>query len=617
VAQLKTIVVCLAILVGFAQASAEHYYGGGHEIPLQVDSSLVVIRLNDVDTTAKYSIVADVDRITAWVQDGHVIDDFQVFALSSGDGYYAFLDTLAAMGTVYAAEPYYRNSRDSTFMVGLRFVVRFNETVTSQQIDSINASMGTVIDHAVMRMPNVFVLRNTDSSDSRLLDLANAYYDLPETEYSHPEFSVTIAPMSPYRVYDYYSFAQDHIAAVIGDLNEASVWDFAGLTDTVVVAVIDDGIAPHDDLHMDRILPGYDFAEHDNNPVAGPTKAHGMGCAGIIGASHTLDSLSGTDPQSGVFSMNPNTLIIPMKIFNDLTGPSYTSPSDIAAAIIGAYANGADVLNCSWGYPFIGSPGDQYDVLDQALEWTVQNGRDGKGSPLIFAAGNYAAGTEEYPGILYPACMPPCFSVGAIEWDDRYWWYSAYGTGLDLVAPSGNIDFIGDMWTLDQMSGLGYNPTRVENCPPKQNDQDYMCNFGGTSGAAAIVSGTASLLLAKDPDLTAVEVYEILRQTARRNLQWGTVTPPDWHYGYGRVDAFRAISSISRGDANNDGTIDVGDLNAIIDEMFISYQPPFPDPLLSDCDCNGQTDVGDLTDMIDHLFISYAEFPYPCFEFGD
>ncbi|MEW5994235.1 MAG: hypothetical protein AB1744_07555, partial [Candidatus Zixiibacteriota bacterium] len=155
-------------------------------------------------------------------------------------------------------EPFYRNQLDSAFLVGVRFCVAFHEGLTQARIDSINAAHGVVIDHEVEGMPNVFVLQNTDASGYDLLDLANTYYELDETLYSHPEFGVWIQRHT-YKLFDFYNWAQPHTKKVIGSFNSAAVWDFAGLTgDTITVAIIDDGIDSHEDLPASRILPGYD-----------------------------------------------------------------------------------------------------------------------------------------------------------------------------------------------------------------------------------------------------------------------------------------------------------------------------------------------------------------------
>jgi hypothetical protein len=290
----KSIFGSLALIVLTAGLGlAQHYYGGGNAIPLKIDSTKVTIKFDqDFSSSDQQALLASIDRIIGVVNDDHAIDGFIACTLSTGDNYDQFMDSVQFLDGVYLVEPFYLNQLDSAFLVGTRFCVAFNESLTQTQIDSINSVFKVVIDHDVGGMPNVFVLLNTDSSSYDLLDLANAYYDLPQTRYSHPEFGVWIQKHA-YKLYDYYNSYQPHTKKVIGTFNTTSAWDFAGLTRSIKVAVIDDGVVYHEDLPLSRVLPGYDYADLDNDPRPGPAQAHGMGCAGIIGASHTTDSTAG------------------------------------------------------------------------------------------------------------------------------------------------------------------------------------------------------------------------------------------------------------------------------------------------------------------------------------
>lgn len=509
---MKRLVLATALLATCLMVTGEvvsdHYYGGGEPIPLGIDTLFATIRFDlSIPVHQQQAILDSIDRIESVIEDDHAIDGFIVCSLSTGDGYHAFLDSLREMVSIDFAEPYYLNSLDSAFLVGIHFCVAFNEDVSRTAIDSINAQLGAEISHEVPGMPNVLVLTNTPAAGSGLVDLANSYYELAETRYAHPEFAVWPVKCA-YKLYDHYSQYQLHIKKVIGQFNTASVWDFAGLDDTIVVAVVDDGADVHEDLPLERLLAGYDFADGDPDPSPGDSAAHGMGCAGIIGASHARDSSLSHLTSTGVFSMTDDAVILPVKIFDDKGSGAGVEPSDIAAAITYAYTNGAQLLSNSWGYAFSGPGGDEFDVLTDALERATIFGRNGLGCPVIFSSGN---GSPYIPGVLYPAWLPFVSSVGATDLNDQRWHYSSYGEGLDIVAPSGDYCLQGDVWTLDQMGNLGYNPDVASacgmsvtwNCPQGANDVDYGCHFGGTSAASPIVSGTAALLLAKDPNLTA------------------------------------------------------------------------------------------------------------------
>ncbi len=285
-----------------------------------------------------------------------------------------------------------------------------------------------------------------------------------------------------------------------------------------------------------------------------------------------------------------------------------------------AWQHGADVLSNSWGYKW---PTSGWDVINVALDSAIQFGRDGLGCPVIFASGNNGG---KWPGaVAYPASHPATFAVGATMLDDYRWHYSQWGPELDIVAPSGNICFRGDVWSLDQMGFAGFNSQVTWACSQSvswscNRPGHYDCHVGGTSAACPIVSGTAALLLARDSTLSAQQVYDILRGSAVTELDWGSLTDtPHVQYGYGRVDAFRAVLSISRGDINNDGAdlIDISDLVYLVDWISVGGPAPFPSPMLADVNCSGGLpgDVADVVYLVEYMFTGGPPPVRPCFEF--
>ena len=200
------------------------------------------------------------------------------------------------------------------------------------------------------------------------------------------------------------------------------------------------------------------------------------------------------------------------------------------------------------------------------------------------------------------------FTVGAVDNNDVWYNYSCFmDADVDLVAPSGPLYSFGDphsgdgVWTTDRMGLLGDNPNGFDGCLP-ENDIDYRCTFGGTSAAAPLVTGTAALVLSKRPELTAAELMDVLKQSAVTDLAWGSISPPDEKYGYGMVNAFRALVAVARGDANNDGNIEVGDAVYMINYIFKGGPPPQPHMLMGDFNCDGTTNVGDVVSTVSYVF---------------
>ncbi len=615
----------LLLIVLVSSSFAQHYYGNGQQIPLQIDSTKLVLKFDSsFGPINEEGILNSINRIlTAYIEDP-VNDGFIICSLSTSNNYFSFIDSLRQINTIDFVEPFYIGFDSSGMLVGTAFYVAFDSELSYATIKSICSSNNVTVGNKIAGLYNVYVLYNNPIINQSTVDLANLFYEMPVTRYAHPEFDVRIEPLS-YNLYDFYHDYQPHTKKVIGSFNNASVWDFAGLTENIInVAVIDDGVTSHEDLPASRILPGKDFALGGSDATPGPYFAHGMSVAGIIGASHTTDVITGQLASTGMISLNPNTNIVPIKIYGDTDFDYYTPMPDsaIAEAIyLSWYEYNADILSNSWAYT---NPSFYSDVIADAIMEATLMGRNGLGSPVIFGSGN----TRKPIGVRFPALAPASFSVGATQLDDYIWGYSSYGPTLDIVAPSGNTCLRGDVWSLDQMSGNGLNNSTLVHftncnlgvtwdCPPSGNDRDYNCKFGGTSAAAPIVSGVASLILAKDPTLTAQQVYEILRNTAVKDLDWGTIPDtPNVEYGYGRVDAFRAILSLSRGDVNNSrGMIDISDLVFILPYMFEGGPAPFPSILLADVDCTGEVDIQDLVYLVAFMFDGGAAPPYPCYEF--
>jgi serine protease len=533
--KIAALLTAAVITTSPAVVGAEYWYSDAGQSPLRIDSTKVLVRFESTfGLDEVQNVVNLVERIVAVVPDQYAIDSFVVYALSTGEAYDAFLDSLDELNGVHFVEPYYLSPGGIPMLASEKVCIGFDPDVGRSTVDSVALAHSLVVVDSLAGMPNVFTMRNSPESQLRIVELSNLLHGTEFVRFAHPDFVAAIG-LDTVQIQDYYSEYQWHSQRIVGDFNSASVWDFAGISDSsIVVAVIDDGVASHSDLPAARVLPGYSLELGNPAPIPHPFSYHGMACAGLIGASNTTSVGGLTDPNSGVFSISPFVKILPIKIFPD---SGAISSSRLAAAIAWSWTHGADVLSNSWS--FIDPYHSGFPVLTEAFDVAYAYGRDGRGSPVTFSAGNVGIDIVNYPGRL-----EQCFAVGASDIGDYRYDYSSYGTGLDVVAPSGP-GLEGDVWSLDQMGELGPNRTISPlGCPPSANDIDYYCKFNGTSAAQPLVAGTAALLLAKDSTLTSSQVYAIIRHSAVTDLAWGTITPPSTQYGYGRVDAFRAVLSI-------------------------------------------------------------------------
>ena len=186
----------------------------------------------------------------------------------------------------------------------------------------------------------------------------------------------------------------------------------------VTVAVIDSGIcADHPDL-QGRILPGYDFVEDDDTPQ--DAFGHGCGVAGIIAAN--------ADNGIGIAGVAPNAQILPLRVLDANGIGTY---SDVAAAIVQATDEGAQIINLSLG------GANPSTILNDAIDYAIEH------DVLVIAAAGNTSGS-----VLYPAAYEPVIAVGSVDPDLELSSFSSRGPAIDLLAPGRDI--------LTTTNGSGY-----------------------------------------------------------------------------------------------------------------------------------------------------------------
>ncbi len=202
-----------------------------------------------------------------------------------------------------------------------------------------------------------------------------------DVELVEQDFVVSVAFDNPPNDPDYdRQWALPHIQA-------ETAWNEVDDLDDITVAVIDTGVCmSHEDL-VDRVLDnGYDFVDNDDDPE--DVFGHGCSVAGIIAAN--------IDNGIGIAGFAPNSSILPVRVL----GPSGSgSMADVAAGIVYAADEGADIINLSLG-SMVGSQVTK-DAVDHALA---------KGVTVIASAGNSGG---DLPG--YPARYENVVAVGAID----------------------------------------------------------------------------------------------------------------------------------------------------------------------------------------------------------
>ncbi len=300
------------------------------------------------------------------------------------------------------------------------------------------------------------------------------------------------------------------------DIKATEAWDFLQKAigehgSNIKVAVIDDGVEEHDDFYLgggvNKVLPGY-TANGDGTGRPRPNNKHGECCAGIIAAVHN---------NIGIAGISSNARIVPFRIFKNNNKPF--SNAKIARAIKKSWDSfGCPINSNSW------SGGNANDKITDAIRHVTTSGRDGKGCFAAFASGNSNS------SVNYPGKLDYVMSVGAVDRNGHRLFYSCYGSELDIVAPSDPIV------TTDRMGAYGYD------------NGNYYHSFNGTSAACPHVAGVAALMLSVNPNLTRVQMIDIIERTAQKvggySYQMQNNDPEmTWNVqvGYGLIDAHKSV----------------------------------------------------------------------------
>lgn len=287
---------------------------------------------------------------------------------------------------------------------------------------------------------------------------------------------------------------------------------------SVIVGIVDSGVAPDHPEFAGRFRPGYDTvqlgdgdvapgimllgdrATPDHDPVDDYV-GHGMGCAGIIGA------LGDTLPPG----LAGNTQILPMRALGAAQMPNKASAVGMGAiadpdvAVKLAVDLGAKVLNLSFGTDDAllapGLPKPHADVVAYAL---------GRGCILVAASGNNGRET-----LYWPAGYEGVIAVGAVGTDLRPTRFSTTGTHVALCAP-------GERIITTALSGLQ--------------------EATGTSFAAPFVAGAAALMVARAARRACPLDGAIAARLLRASAQ--PVPAPANGCGAGVLDAVAALSAV-------------------------------------------------------------------------
>ncbi len=358
---------------------------------------------------------------------------------------------------------------------------------------------------------NVFYAGNASA-----LEVARAFAGDPNVEYAEPRY-----------VYEISDIPNDALYASMpqfAHVQAPAAWDVVkGAAGSVVIAVVDGGSDwDHQDLlaniwnNADEIpnngidddnngfiddVRGWNFANNSNDPTGLPNTpqnaSHGTHVAGTAAAV--------TDNTIGVASISWNCVVMPINAGSPSSDRSIAYGYD---GIAYAAANGAQIINCSWGG--LGNP--------SSLEQDVINFAYANGALVVAAAGNASNDNDQNPH--YPSNYKNVLAVGATGTaNDTKASFSNYGVTVDVFAPGVNI--------YSTVPNNGYQSA----------------SWSGTSMASPMAAGLAGLVKTLNPGYTVDQLREQVRVTCD---PIDAVNPAfSGRLGKGRINALRAVTDFS------------------------------------------------------------------------
>ncbi len=284
-----------------------------------------------------------------------------------------------------------------------------------------------------------------------------------------------------------------------GALGEyAKYYDGTGVT----VAVLDSGY----DLEHADLAGQVDMVETWVwNSNGDDTYGHG---------THVASTIAGTGAESGGLwaGVAPGARLLVGQVLGN-TGSG--SQSGIMQGMQWAVDNGADIVNMSLGSAASSCGGGIVSLLEALSEQAL----------FVVSAGN----SSLRESIGSPGCAPSALTVGAIDRDNETAVFSSRGPGPDGLSAKPDIASQGVAVVAAASGGFGDTAYRV---------------YSGTSMAAPHVAGGAAIVLQARPELTPVEL---------KNVLTSSVLATDAHVldqGAGPMDIDRAIRQVVTAPAN-------------------------------------------------------------------
>jgi len=360
-------------------------------------------------------------------------------------------------------------------------------------------------------------------------------------------------------------------AVQLEQINVPVVHDLGYSGKGVLICMLDTGFnLAHQALQDLDIVDEYDFIFDDSLTVNEPVEDilsqddHGTKTLSVIGGGMSGELYG---PAWGASYILAKT--------EDMRGETVIEEDNWVAAIEWAEALGADIASSSLNYF------DWYNYEDMdghtAITTRIADIAVARGMIVCVSSGNERNNSWFYIGA--PADADSVITIGAVDRKGNLASFSSGGPTFD-----GRIK--------PEVVAMGVSVRSV--APQSSGNYSYV---SGTSFSTPLVAGVCALLLEAHPGWTPMQVRDALIQTASQ------ADRPDNLYGWGLVDALKALEYRQKGDVNGDDKINAKDV--LMAAQLLLDNPPAGEQTMGSADLNndGQIDIRDIVKIV-NLFIN-------------
>lgn len=538
----------------------QYFWQGGRKIPIEQTESEITLHAADVGTAESVA-----SRAGVTLEEAEQVGPDLVRATVAGDRDRSMTQLRQLNNIVHHV---YRTpgETNSEYLITDSFFLKFKPETPKQVIDDYLRQEKLEVVRNLGQ--NTLLVRVTTATNRNAIKTANLAAERQDVEYAEPNLVRQLQRFAYIPADELFAqqwhlnTSQNRTDLVAGaGIFAPEAWDLTRGSRDIVICVADDGFdLTHPDFQGEGKVVGKLNAFESNGsvfytedvlPKAGDY--HGTPCAGVALAEVNGQGTVGVAPGCAFLAVR-----FPLQ-FDD-------------AALIQLFrriSREADVVSCSWGVGPANAPLSQ--AFSEVLtELSRTGGRRGKGLVICVAAGNNNCPIKDlnntrtyefidgfgrrrsYRGPIdrWIAAHPHVITVSGSTSLKARSAYSSWGREVCVCAPTNNFHDLGEFIP----RGLGVVTTDNENLGEGFTPQSrYTDQFGGTSSATPTVAGVCGLMLSRNPNLTALQVKQLLQQTADKDLNIESETPVNepgdfvngfslW-FGHGKVNAAKAVKA--------------------------------------------------------------------------